>query len=449
VPAPAAVAAPRDVAVSYTAPSGCPGIDGYLSDVRSRATRLNVEPEPLPGAGETVDVIVEPEPGASTWRGRVSITGERALEREVRSERCEDVVAALALITVLRLEGADTSSAVAAGVSAAGGTGAPGAAAPSASGAAGGSAGGVPGAPEVPGAVAEPSASEPSGSASPDGETAPDESAGPDAPAQPEPGENAAEAAGPDEAGPDEAGPGASGAIAAEPELPEPLEPEPSIVVPRPEAEEEPADEDDDASDDTSDGAAEPEPPSEPWPALEVGLAAYGGYASVPAHAVKATLEGELRFGEGVSSWAVLLSLAYAHGDSPVPSGELGLTLLTAQLGLCPPAFVNEPSVWIRGCASLRGGGLRSTVSSSDPTFLAEFDQHWGPWLAVGPSLSAGVPLSESLALRGLVELAVQLVRDRYNAVQPNEETGVLEPFVLYEPEALSIELGLGLGYTF
>jgi hypothetical protein len=429
--------------VRYAAPPGCPGIDGYLTDVRARATRLNVEPEPLAGAGETVDVAVEPEPGASAWRGRVTITGERALEREVRSERCEDVVAALALITVLRLEGADTSAAVAPAAA----PGAPGASGPAAAGSEAGEPAGPPGTAEAPGAAAAPGAPAraPSSPAAPapaaPGVTTSDGAAGGAAePGEAGPDEPADGEDEPTEARPDEAERPASEAI--EPELPEPLEPEPSVVVPRTsvdEGEEEP------------DVAPEPEPPSEPWqwPALEAGVAAYGGYASVPAHALKLSLEGELRFGEGVSSWAALLSLAYARGNSPVPSGELGLTLLTAQLGLCPPAFVAEESLWIRGCASARGGGLRSTVSSSDPTFIAQFDQHWRPWLAVGPSLSVGVPLTERLALRGLVELAVQLVRDRFNAEQLNEETGMPEPFVVYEPKALSIELGLGIGYTF
>jgi hypothetical protein len=416
-------------------------VDGYLSDVRARARRLNAEPEPLPGAGETVDVSVEQEAGASAWRGRVIITGERALEREVRSERCEDVVAALALITVLRLEGEETSAGVAPGVSPAGAANTPGGGGAAASGAAAGEptvtaeppgAAPEPGAPQVPAAVPPGAAASAAGQAPTGGDARSEpEPAAPGAPAENE--------AGPNEAG-SEQGPAATGAVAPEPDLPDPLEPEPSVVVPRSEA----------AVGDAPDVAPEPEPPGEPWewPTLEGGVAAYGGYASVPAQALKVSLEGELRFGEDVSSWAALLSLAYAHGNSPVPSGELGLTLLTAQLGLCPPA-VAATSLWIRGCASVRGGWLRSTVSSSDPTFLAQFDQYWSPWLAVGPSLSVGVPLSERLALRGLAELAIQLVRDRYSAEQPNEETGVLEPFIVYEPEALSIELGLGLGYTF
>jgi hypothetical protein len=436
------------VDLTYSAPWDCPGVDGYLSHVRSRATRLNLQPEPgVNPTTDSVDVSVEPEPDAAGWRGRITITGERALGREVRGARCEDVVEALALITVLRLEGADPNAVVVApGVSSTG---------PGAS----GSASGEPsndtvsngtasndteaGQPPAPSTEAAPA---PNVAVIPSPVPAPGASAGPEGTASGEP-----EPAAPEPAPPQQpVEPGASNReVVPEPELPEPLAPEPSLAVPSSQSGDTDADED--AAADEDDGARAPEPPSDPWqwPVFEGGVAAYAGYASVPGHAFRASIEAELRFGEGVSSWATLLSLAYARGNSPVPSGELTLTLLTAQLGLCPPAFIVEPSVWLRACASVRGGGLRSTVDSSDPTFIAEFDQNWRPWLAVGPSLQAGVPLGEHLVLRGLIELAVQLVRDRYTAERLDEERGTREPFVVYQPEALSIELGLGLGYAF
>lgn len=441
-PAAPAVEAPRGVSLRYSAAAECPGIDGYLSHVRSRARRLNVEPEPVPGATDAVVVEVEPEVGTTGWRGRVTISGERSLDREVRSERCADVVAALALITVLRLEGEDASAA-APGGSPAGAGGADAVGAPSAAARAGEPTDSAPAAPDAsvtPDGVPAASAAAPGAAAAvpeaePDdvdpAEVPPDDGTPSDEPPQAEP---SAEAPAP---------------ASEEPPLPEPLEPEP-FVVPSTRAEPESAEEPE--SSEASEGAEEPAEavgsPGEPW-SLRAGVAAYAGYASVPAHALKGTLEGELRFGEDVSSWAALLSLAYAHGDSPVPSGELGLTLLSAQLGVCPPAFLAEASLWLRACASVRGGGLRSTVSSTDPTFLAEFDQKWRPWLALGPALQVGVPLGEGFALRGLAELTFQLIRDRYNAERLNEDTGLPEPFVVYEPEAISIELGAGIGYSF
>ena len=108
---PAAPAAARSLVVglSYAAPAGCPDVDGYASHVRARSSTLTLEPNGFPSA-DSVDVKVDPAPGASGWVGRVTIVGTQALDREVRGERCEDVVAALALITVLRLEGADASA---------------------------------------------------------------------------------------------------------------------------------------------------------------------------------------------------------------------------------------------------------------------------------------------------------------------------------------------------
>jgi hypothetical protein len=418
-------------------------MEGYLIHVRSRAIRLNVQPEPLASASaDAVAVNVEPEPGAGGWYGRISITGERALEREVRGARCEDVVAALALITVLRLDERADASAVAPAASPTGASGVAGAAGARAAG--GTAVESEPTSPRPesePSAAAEPPSPEPPGAVPSPDETPPSERAA------------ASDRLAPAEQEPDEPAPGASAApsstpdqeplaAAPEPELPEPLAAEPSIIVPRSE---------EDVEADAPEVAEEPEPPAEPWhwPALVGGLAAHAGYASVPGHAFRASLEGELRFGESRASWAALLALEYAHGNSPVISGELALTLLSAQLGLCPPAFIDDPSVWVRACVSVRGGGLRSTVASAEPTFVAEFDQNWRPWLALGPTLQAGVPLSERLALRGLAQLAVQLVRDSYYAELRDEELGMSESFIVYEPEAISIEIGLGLGYTF
>jgi hypothetical protein len=176
-------------------------------------------------------------------------------------------------------------------------------------------------------------------------------------------------------------------------------------------------------------------------------VAALAGYATVPSGALRATLEGELRIGEGRSAWLSSLSLGYARGNDTAPPGDLGLTLLTLELALCPPSFVAAPSVWISACASVRGGQVRLALTSTDPAFEAR--DTWRPWLAVGPSLRTGVPLSERWALRGIAQLTVQLVRDTVgvNLVSPDDPQGTLLP--LYRPEAMSLELGVGIGYSF
>jgi hypothetical protein len=63
--------------------------------------------------------------------------------------------------------------------------------------------------------------------------------------------------------------------------------------------------------------------------------------------------------------------------------------------------------------------------------------------------LRAGVPLSERWALHGVAQLAVQLVRDTYavRVGRAGDPGAVIVP--LYRPEALSLELGAGIGYSF
>lgn len=452
---------PKSHPLRYSAPDGCPGVDGFLGDVESRATTLELDAvgdaetnaasgeEEGSGDEEGVQVRVEPASDARGWIGHVTIAGPRSLDREVRGERCEDVVAALALITVLRLEGSDGSprGAASPGASVAGaaaseagasetGVSAPGAAAANAAPSA---------APNRSGAASpasDPEPRSPSASPAPSSAARPaTPAASPSAPAAREPVPAEAEGArAPDESSPpsrtDEEDLVARAPRSNEPELPE------SIAGDSAESESSPSD--------TRD-VAEPEPEAaeshRSWPATSFGVAALGGYAMVPSHAFRAALEGELRLGEGTSAWLTSLSIAYARGDHSRAPSDLGLTLLTLELALCPPAFVAEPSLWLRGCASVRGGAVHLAFSATQADVAAR--DTWRPWLAVGPALRAGVPLSERWTLHGVAQLAVQLVRDTYAVgVGPAEDPGAVT-VPLYRPEALSLELGAGIGYSF
>jgi hypothetical protein len=472
--APGVPSEPRSHPLRYSAPEGCPAVDGFLGDVESRATTLELdvasdaETNAAPGDEEGVDVRVEPAPDARGWSGRVTIAGPRALEREVRGERCEDVVAALALITVLRLEGSDgsqrgaaspgASAAGAAGASEAGaletGASAPGAAAanaapsaaPNRSGAASPASDPEPRSPSA--SPASPSAARPATpAASPSPtpaapEPIPAEAASAAAAAEREAEESARAPAAraPDESNPpsraDEEDLVARAPRSNEPELPD------SIAGDSAESESSPSDARD---------VAEPEPEAAEsggsWPATSFGLTALGGYAMVPSHAFRAALEGELRLGEGTSAWLTSLSFAYARGDHSRAPSDLGLRLLTLELALCPPAFVAEPSLWLRACASVRGGAVHLAFSATEADVAAR--DTWRPWLALGAALRAGVPLSERWTLHGVAQLAVQLVRDTYAVgVGPAEDPGAVT-VPLYRPEALSLELGAGIGYSF
>jgi hypothetical protein len=148
-----------------------------------------------------------------------------------------------------------------------------------------------------------------------------------------------------------------------------------------------------------------------------------------------------------MSSWATTLSLAYARGTSEVAVAKLRITLVTAELALCPPAFIDATRVWLRACAGVRGGPVRFVVTANDPN--QDPAAAWRPWLAVGPSLQLGVPLGSRWAMRGVFDLAVQLIRDRFDIERQVDVMGTEERLTLYRPEAVSVELGLALGYTF
>lgn len=418
-------------------------------------------------ADEAVDVRVEHAPDGTGWLGHVAIAGPGALERVVRGERCEDVVAALALITVLRLEGSSQSSERRAGASAAAGPAGAGAAAATSAttaGAPSAMSGNATNAPSTSGAAtgAEPSSpSTPSSPATPATPSAPESPAASPAsdeartdPIEPSPARSTPVAP-PAPAIADEARPTTPAATASEPDDAEPSssddertasasrasEPEPPEAIGRSETSDEAPD-----TDDTSAAASEPEAESRwQWPATRAALVAIGGYSTVPSHAFRGALGAELQIGEGRSSWLSSLSFAYARGNDTVDPGDLGLTLLTLELALCPPSIIAESSVWVSACASARAGRVRLAFTSTRPDLDAR--ETWRPWVAVGPSLRVGVPLSEHWTLRGVGELAVQLVRDTFGVRLGADADAQILP--LYRPEALSIEVGAGIGYSF
>lgn len=448
------------VQLSYLAPSDCPSVDGYLSHIRARSATLVLQPGEA-GDGDSVDVRLDPDLEQPGWLGVVRIEGTRPLEREVRGEHCEDVVAALALITVLRLEGGDGASGAGAGTGAGvsgatGATGATGSSAPSG----GPGAAPVPGpearSPESAGAPAEPNTpGEPSASA-PSAPVEPNAAPEPAAPSEPSAAPSAASAT-PSRDGEAEAEttpsaaaeptppPATSGQVQREAESePPPLQPDEPITRPRSErVEPEPADETEEPE--TTDAEAASVSGEALQAQLVPTLALLGGYASVPRHAVKLTLAGEVRYGEGLSSWSSPISLSGMRGTDRVDAADLSLTLLIAQVGLCPPALLAESWGWLRVCANVRGGAVRVHTSPRIPEL--QEGTAWRPWLAVGPSLELGIPLSGSWAVRASADLAVQLVRDNFNV--PLGAGPDAESLTLYRPEAVSIEGTIGVGYSF
>ena len=431
----------RLVRLSYLAPSDCPTVDGYLSHVRARSSSLDLQ-ERGGAAGESVDVRLDPELERPGWLGQLRIEGSRPLEREVHGERCQDVVEALALSTVLRLEGGDAaaSSAAAAGATPAGAatSGVPGAAGATTPGAAS----------ATPAEPAPASAPEPPAAAPPPAVSGPEqpETPAPATPAQPsaaavEPAAGAPSAGttptdeAPDDSAASSAAASVSGAPAVEEPSEPPLRPDEPIRVPagsdRVEV---------DADSDTS-GA-----PSEPFRAqLAPTLALFVGYASVPGHAFELTLASEVRYGETLGSWTSPIALTGARGNERVDAADLDITLLTAQLGLCPPAPLAESWVWLRLCANVRGGAVYVEVTPRAAQLID--DPRWRPWLALVPSLELGVPLSEHWTIRASAELAVHLVRDTFGAAL--DESPDPDVLPLYKPQAVSVEGGLGVGYTF
>ncbi len=413
VPAAASPLDPRRVVLSYQAPAPCPGYAGYVGHVRDRSATLLIDPLPLAApTPDRVQVRIVPEGRRAGWVGHLSIVGPAALERQVRGERCQDVVAALALITVLRLEGSETTE-----------TSSP----PP-----------LEAADSVEAALATP---RPEVSEKAESELRPPRRAGPESaqtelaptpltePSEPSQVASRSSIDAPPLAA---APPLLAGSAASVAEPPAPT----GFDEVEEEGESEPRDDTDATTSSDSDGAA-----------LQTSLVGHVGYASVPSHAFKAALQAELRLGQAAASWAGAFGLAYTHGSKSSPSGSVALTLLTAELELCPPGAA-DPRVWLQTCLHLRGGALALSLAPGARALSTEDVVR--PWAALGPRLQLGFPLSASWALRTRAELAVHLVRDRFDGERAEiGANGEPETFTLYRPEAVSFELALGLGYTF
>src|SRR5690606_22012508 len=113
-------------------------------------------------------------------------------------------------------------------------------------------------------------------------------------------------------------------------------------------------------------------------------------------------------------------------------------------LELCAPGLGSE-GLWLRACGGVRAGALRLSVGPRVPGM--ERGSVARPWLSVGPSLQLGVRLAEHWTVRASLELAAQLVRDRFNVERVEEARRIA--FTVYRPPALSVEAGLGLSYAF
>ena len=186
------------------------------------------------------------------------------------------------------------------------------------------------------------------------------------------------------------------------------------------------------------------------WSDLAPVLAAQLGYASAPSHAFQARLQAELRLGPELHDAVVALGLSYSVSGQQNAAADLGFRVLAAQAELCPLSAASG-ALWLRVCGQLQGGAWHISVTTRDaaldPTPQTRL------WLAAGPSLHAGLPLSQHWSLRGLVAGSVMLMRDSFDVKRTvGGEPGVpelVEFTTLYRPPLLSLELLLGAAYAF
>jgi hypothetical protein len=370
------------------------------------------------------------DPSGAGWLGQLYISGSAPLEREVRGARCEDVVAALALITVLRYESLETPAAAQSGSPALGEGGgseavtAPGDVEVGEGAASGGESAATQADPVTPPAASnggDETATPPNGDG--EGATSRDNSNA-EAPLA--------------EAGNAQSSPAeVTAGLAASTETPSAAESASESTEGTAQAADRSAD-----SFDASTGGGSVSA------AADASVLAYVGYASVPSNALKALLRAELRLDEAVTSWSGALSLAYARGNDAGPDGTAELTLLTVELQLCPPGVSLDAAIWLQACADVRGGRLGLSLSPGERPLLTR--DSFRPWAAIGPSLQAGALLSEEWTLRAITGFSLHLVRDSFEIARaPANETDPAPRFTLYQPAAVSIELLLGLGYAF
>jgi hypothetical protein len=412
----------RSVSVAYHAPAECPGYDAYARHVANRSAHLELEAEDnrLKNVG-SVRAQVTLERNDTGWVGHLSLAGFVPPDRQVEGERCEDVVAALALITVLRLERSRAPAELESSVVT----------------------------PVLRDVQTTPAPRNTTVPAVPESSTPPRaEASGAVAPARTKkPGPSRirrSSARRVPTRKPGEAEVAAARAAAAS--RPSVASPRPDVAEPRPPAQR--------ASARQRVGIVSTEPDavraaasSAELESLEMGLLGQVGYASVPSHALKLTLGGELRFGATSQSWIMALSFSYARGSAGGSFGEAALSLWSAELDLCPPGVDLTGGLWLQPCAFVRGGVIDVSVAEGDRP-LSSIDA-LRPWLALGPSLMVGLPLSSHFSLRALGQVAFQLVRDRFDSERVAEEDATPERVTLYRPEAMSFELGLGMAYAF
>ena len=428
-PAPPPQPEQRQIRLQYQATPTCPSAESYVRQVESRSSTLSVKSgTDADDATQTVQVGVGITEKADGWFGDLTIADGEGLTRSVRGDRCEDVIEALALITVLRL---DPSAAAAARESE-----------PAVAGRAISSELATPR--PAPGAPPEPAASTPEARTSetegavkmetPDTVLVPNAAAvdtrvtegdRSSVPADAEvPIGSRANIAAVAPLSPEVAA--GSDVESMIPAAVEPSEAEPVVDAP-PEL--------------------EAEEPSVPGAPLELELAAYLGYASIPSNALKFALQGELALGDS-SEWGLSLILAYARGREENSTGSGTFQLVTAEAQLCGPEFTRDPRVWIQPCAGLRAGFLKLDVSPGERTSSAP--GAFRPWAAIGPGFQAGAPIASAWTLRALGALSFTLVRDRFEVEQAAvDPAGDPLRAKLYRPELFSFELALGLGYSF
>jgi len=183
---------------------------------------------------------------------------------------------------------------------------------------------------------------------------------------------------------------------------------------------------------------------------LALSLAAHIGYAAVPSNALSARLGAGLELGPAFHDASVALAVAYAVASDQTEAADLGFRLLTAQLELCPESRF-WGGLWLQACGQLSGGAWLVSVTARDLSLETEAQTR--PWLALGPSLHASLPLASRWSLRALAAGSLLLVRDRLTVKrsvggQTGEPT-VVEQSTLYRPPLMSVELLLGLGYAF
>jgi hypothetical protein len=381
----------RRVRLEYAAPAACPGSDAFADYIESRSPRLQVEPATTPSGSAPAGILttVTLTEAKGRWLGEVRVDGSD--ERRIEGEHCADVVSALALIAVLRLDAIDDT------------TEPPTAPA-------------TPTRPNAPVRSAE--AANIAAELAPNGDS-PSRS---EQPSRPDPAvetrtsEPRAEAV--------EQAPEVDGDEVA------------ATAAPLPRA----ALDADEPTEPGSTGSLFQDP--------QVALTLHAGYASTPSDAIKAALGVELGAGPAQARWSLGLSFAFARGSQASAAGDVTLDLLTAELALCPfERSLGLGRAWLRACAQLRAGALAVSLSPDQSTLLSE--TAWRPWFGVGPSLELGLPLSSSWTLRARTDVAVHTIRDAFVLERTDPDTDTLEQVTLYEPELFSLGLSVGAALTF